>query len=103
MRLALLTDQNTLQALSFLFGTDLARDSGVVHRRHEHQETAGQRDVTGNSRALFRHRLFCDLNQYLLAFLQQIIDLRHWPARNIATWSTAGTHWTALMPASAAA
>jgi len=43
--LALLAEQNLLQAAAFAVGLDLARDAGVVHRGHEDQEAAGKRDV----------------------------------------------------------
>ena len=64
-----------LQALALFVGGDLARDADVVDRRHEDQEAAGQRDVGGDARA-FRDRLLGDLDEDLLARLQQFGDGR---------------------------
>ena len=48
----------------------------MVHRRHEDQEAAGQSDVRGDARALLRDGLLGDLNENLLAGLEQIADGR---------------------------
>ena len=63
---------------------DLARDADVVDGRHVDQEAAGQRDVRGDARALLAQRLLGDLNDDLLAFLQQIGDGRR--ARRRGLW-----------------
>ena len=60
-----------------LFATvDLARDADVVHRRHEHQEAARQRDVAGQTSALGAKRLLGHLDDHVLAFFQQLFNLR---------------------------
>jgi hypothetical protein len=48
----------------------------VFDSRHVNEETARQRDVRRDARALFRDRLFRDLDQYFLTFTQQIRDRR---------------------------
>ena len=65
-----------LQALAFFVGSNLARNAGVVHRRHVDQKTSGQRDVTGNARAFFADRFLGNLDQDFLPFFQQVADLR---------------------------
>src|SRR6185312_12423918 len=87
-------DENSLQPVALFLRTDLPGNARVVHRRHEHQESAGQRDVTGDAGALLRHGFLRDLNEDFLAFFQQLIDLRHGATRNIAS-RTAATHRTA--------
>ena len=72
--LALFAEQNLLQAAAFAVGLDLARDAGVVDRRHEDQEAAGESDVRGDARALLGDGLLGDLDQNLLAGLEQIAD-----------------------------
>ena len=52
---------------------DLARNAHVLQRRHVDHVAAGQRDVRGDARALLSQRLLGDLNDNLLAFLQQIV------------------------------
>src|SRR6185503_15448112 len=58
------------------------------HGRHKHQEASGQRDVTGDARAFFRHRLFRDLNKDLLTFFQKLVDLGHGAAGNVPSRTT---------------
>ena len=55
---------------------DLAGDADVVHRRHEHQEPAGERGVRRQPRALGAQRLLGHLDDDLLAFLQELFDFR---------------------------
>ncbi len=71
---ALFAEQNFFQAAAFAVGLDLARDAGVVDRRHEDQEAAGQSDVRGDARALLGDGLLGDLNENLLAGLEQVAD-----------------------------
>src|SRR6185436_3264848 len=64
------------QAGALFAGFDLAGHADVVDRRHEDQEAAGHRHV-GRQPGPFRaERLFDDLDEDLLAFLQEIFDLR---------------------------
>src|SRR5215216_6014337 len=42
--------------------------------RHVDQKPSGQGDMRSDASALFRDRLFCNLDQYLLTFAQQIGD-----------------------------
>src|SRR5205814_6128090 len=51
-----------------------ARDAGMVHGRHVDEKASGQRDVTGDARALLADRFLGDLNQDFLSFFQQIAD-----------------------------
>ena len=75
VRLAELAD-DAAQAAALLARLDLARDADVIDRRHEHQEPARHRHVRGQARALGAERLLDDLDEDLLAFLQQLFDLR---------------------------
>ena len=56
---------------------DFARHAHVFERRHVDHVASRQRDVRGDARALLAQRLLGDLNDDLLAFLQQIGDGRH--------------------------
>ena len=75
VRLAELAD-DAAQAAALLARLDLARDADVIDRRHEHQEAARHRHVRGEARALGAERLLDDLDEDLLAFLEQVFDLR---------------------------
>src|ERR1019366_8456792 len=72
---AILVDQ-LAQAAPLLVALDAPRDADVIHRRHEHEVPAGQRDVAGDARALGADRILHDLDQALVAFLEQVLDLR---------------------------
>src|SRR5438876_9024798 len=65
----------------------------MVHRRHEDEEASGQGDVAGDARAFLRHGFLGDLDEDLLAFFQQFIDLRHGTAWDVA--ARTATHGTA--------
>src|ERR1700728_2063112 len=83
---------DALQSLPLFVGGNLARNSGVVHRRHVNQEAPGQRDVASNARAFLGDGLLGDLHQNFLTFLQQIADLRNFvrlAAREAASTATA--------------
>jgi hypothetical protein len=71
---AALTDENPLEALALLIGGDFAADADVRDGGHEDQEAAGQGDVRGDAGALFGDGLLGDLNQNLLAWLQEVGD-----------------------------
>ena len=75
VRLAELAD-DAAQAAALVARLDLARDADVIDRRHEHQEPPGHRHVRREARALGAERLLDDLDEDLLAFLQQVFDLR---------------------------
>ena len=62
------------QPAPLLVGGDAPRDADVIDRRHEHQVTAGQRDVAGRPRALGADRLLGHLDDDLLALFQQVLD-----------------------------
>src|SRR6185295_1844778 len=68
---------NPLQTLALFIGRNLARNAGVVHRRHVDQKAARKGDVAGNARALLADWLFRNLDQDFLAFFQKIADLRN--------------------------
>ena len=55
---------------------DLPRHADVVDRRHEHQEPSRHRHVRGEPGALGAERLLDHLDEDLLSFLEQILDLR---------------------------
>ena len=55
---------------------DLARDADVIHRRHEDQEAARHGGMRGQPRALGAERFLDDLDEDLLPFLEQVLDLR---------------------------
>ena len=65
---------DALQPQALFVGSDLARDASVIHRRHVDEEASRQRDVAGDARALLADRLFGDLHQNFLTFLQQVGD-----------------------------
>ena len=60
------------QTRAIFGGGDFARDAGVIERGHVDEEASRQRDVTGDARALFAERLFGDLDDDLLALLEEI-------------------------------
>ncbi len=72
--------QNALQAQALFVARDLARHAHVFERRHVDHVAPRQRDVRSDARALLPQRLLGDLNDDLLAFLEQIGDggLRDW-------------------------
>ena len=63
------------QPAAFLARIDLPRDADVVDRGHENQEPAGHGDVRCQARALGAERLLHDLDEDVLAFLEEIFDL----------------------------
>src|SRR5688572_19594146 len=64
------------QARALVAAVDLARDADVIDGRHEHQEAPWQRHVAGQARTLGAERLLGHLDDDVLAFLQQLFDLR---------------------------
>src|SRR5215813_1665973 len=64
------------QACPLVARLDLARDADVVDRRHEDQEPAGHGDMRRQPGALRTEGLLDDLDEDLLAFLQQFFDFR---------------------------
>ena len=76
---------------ALFFAGDLARHADVIDGRHVDQEAAGQGDVRSDARALLTQRLLGNLNDNLLAFLQQIGDGWLTSFRAFRTLSTLGT------------
>src|SRR6266404_40843 len=72
---------DSLQPDPLHFVGNLTRDADVVHRRHVDDEPSGQRDVRRNARAFFGNRLFGNLNENLLPFVQQLAD--RWSAGSV--------------------
>ena len=68
--------QNPLQAQALFVAGDFARNAGVFQRRHVDHVSSRQRDMGSNARALLAQRLLGDLNDDLLAFLEQLGDGR---------------------------
>src|SRR5208283_576486 len=60
---------------------DLARNPGVVERRHINEEASRQCDVAGDARALLAERLFRDLDDDFLALLEHVRDKLRAPGR----------------------
>ena len=54
---------------------DAARDADVVHGRHEDQVAPRQRDVAGDAGALGADGVLGDLDDHLLPFLEQVLDV----------------------------
>src|SRR6187549_1936328 len=63
---------NSLEALPFFIGRDLARYAYVVHGRHVHQIPSGQSDMGRDARALLTEGLLGNLHKDLLAFPKKI-------------------------------
>ena len=74
VRLAELAD-DAAQPAALFARLDLARDADVIDRRHEDQEAPGHRDVRREAGALGAERLLDDLDENLLAFLEEVFDL----------------------------
>src|SRR5207249_1951223 len=64
------------EAVALVARLDLAGHADVVDRRHEDQKAAGQRGVRRQPRAFGAERLLCDLDDDVLAFLDQFFDFR---------------------------
>ena len=64
--------QHPLQALPLFVGRDLSRHADMFHGRHVNHKAARQRDVRSDARALLSQRFLGDLNDDLLAFLEQV-------------------------------
>jgi hypothetical protein len=60
----------------FVIVGDPSRHSELDHRRHVHQEASGQRDVGRQARALGADGVLDDLDEDLLAFAEEIADVR---------------------------
>ena len=67
-------DQNPLEALTLVVGGDLAAYADVGDGGHEDQKASGEGDVRGDAGALLGDGLLGDLNEDLLAGLEQIAD-----------------------------
>ncbi len=68
--------QDALQAQAFFVAGDLARNAHMFQRRHVDHVAARQRDMGSDARALLAQRLLGDLDDDLLAFLEQLGDGR---------------------------
>ena len=66
--------QNALQPQALFVAGDLARHAHVLERGHVDHVASRQGDVRSDARALLAQRLLGDLNDDLLAFLQQVGD-----------------------------
>ncbi len=71
---AALVDENALEALALLVRGDFAADADVGDGGHEDQEAAGEGDVRSDARALLGDGFLGDLDQNLLAGLEQVAD-----------------------------
>src|SRR5258706_2427631 len=68
--------QNAFQAQALIVARNFSRDAHVLERRHIDYVAPRQGDVRSDPRALLAQRLFRDLNDNLLAFLEQVGDRR---------------------------
>ncbi len=64
------------QPASFLARLDLPGDADVIDRRHEDQKAPRHGDVRREARALGAERLLDDLDEDLLALLEEVLDPR---------------------------
>ena len=76
-QVASVVQDDFLESLALLAGTDLAGDSDVVDRRHVDQVAPRKSDMGGNARPLGSQRLLRNLDQNLLALLEQVGDQGH--------------------------
>src|SRR4051812_24319814 len=83
VRLAELAD-DAAQPRPLLARFDLARHANVIDGGHEHQKPPGHGDVRGQARALGAERLLDHLDDDLLAFLEQFLDLLGGPILAVA-------------------
>ena len=67
------------QPVTFGVRLNLSRDTDVFDSWHVDEEPSRQRDVRRDARAFLCDRLFRDLNEYFLAFTQQIGNRRLMP------------------------
>jgi len=65
------------QSLALFPIANLAADADARRERHVDEEATGHGHLRGDARALGRDRLFADLNEQLLAALQDILNLRN--------------------------
>ncbi len=105
--LAALVNQNALEALALLVRGDFAADADVGDGGHEDQEAAGEGDMRGDAGALLGDGLLGDLDQNLLAGLEQVADDGqigglHGAARGTAAAQGSGTAGNTAATASAA-
>src|ERR671912_2876617 len=73
--------QNALQSMTFFIARNLAGNTQVLQRRHVHDIPARKRDMRSDAGAFLTQRLLRDLNDNLLAFLQQVCD--GWQGRRL--------------------
>src|SRR6185437_1854630 len=66
--------QNALQAQALLIGSHFAGDAHVIERGHVHHVAPREGDMRRDARAFLAQRLLRDLDDDLLAFLQQLGD-----------------------------
>ena len=66
--------EDRLEASPLVLVGDLARDPDVLHRGHEDDVAAGQRDVRGDPRPLGAHGLLEDLDHHLLTLVELVLD-----------------------------
>src|SRR5262249_24336149 len=64
--------QDALEPRPLFIRSDLPGYAYMVHGRHVQHETSGERDIGGNARAFLSERFFGDLDNNLLARLQQV-------------------------------
>ena len=95
-------DQDSLEPLALLVGVDLARNTNVVHRRHEDEEASWQGNVAGDTCTLAGNRLFGDLDQDFLPLLEQLADDRQIRGLHAGAAATLAATRRATSPASAA-
>ena len=69
------TVHDFLEATTLAIRCDAARDADVRDRRHEDGVATGDGDLAGQARALGSHGLLGDLDDDLLTFLEDVLDV----------------------------
>ncbi len=64
------------QAIALVARVDFAGNADVIDRRHEDEKAAGQRRMRGQACTFGAQGLLGDLDDDLLAFLQELFDFR---------------------------
>ena len=94
--------ENALQAEAFFVAGDFAGDAVVIDGRHVDAVAAGEGDVAGDAGALLGDGLFGDLDQDLLAGLEQVGNRRERGTFGTVAVAEGGTGATVTTAVSAA-
>jgi hypothetical protein len=84
------------KTFALALGCDLTGNTDVIDRRHKDEVAPGQADVRGHPRALGADRVFHDLNEDLLAFLELLLDRRNVASASCAAATVLATVFVAI-------